>query len=130
MLDRAEMIYGRLDEAQRAALRQGIARSIYDAPKVLMERERRQQDLLQVLRRASAGGVAPQEARTLLHAWAERAQHSPNLAYRSWQESLVQEGCRTFAAVHQSTTVQQREQAVRRLRAYQRDLLELAAQQR
>jgi hypothetical protein len=35
-----------------------------------------------------------------------------------------------FSAVHASTTVAQRQQAVRRLRAYQRDLRELSAQSR
>ena len=45
------------------------------------------------------------------------------------RDALIQEGCRTFTAVHQVTTPAQREQAARRLRAYQRDLQELAAQQ-
>lgn len=42
----------------------------------------------------------------------------------------MQEGCRSFEAVHQSTTPAQRDQAVRRLRTYQRDLRDLAAQGR
>jgi hypothetical protein len=130
MLDRAEMIYGRLDEPQRAVLRQRIAQSSYDAPRMLAERQRRQQDLLQVLRRLSASGLPAPEARALVRGWVERARQSPDLSFRGWQEALVQEGCRSFAAVHQSTTPDQREQAVRRLRAYQRDLRELAAQQR
>jgi hypothetical protein len=130
MLDRAEAIYGRLDEPQRAALRRGIAGSIHDAPRVLAERQRRQQDLLQVLQRLAEPGLPPQDARALLHGWLQRVQHSPDAAYHAWQEALVQEGCRTFAAVHQSTTSQQRSQAARRLAAYQRDLRELAAQQR
>jgi hypothetical protein len=130
MLERAEAIYGRLDEPQRAALRRGIAGSIYEAPRILAERQRRQQDLLQVLQRVAEPGLPPQDARALLHGWVQRVQQSPDAGYRAWHEALVQEGCRTFAAVHQSTTSQQREQAARRLLAYQRDLRELAAQQR
>jgi hypothetical protein len=130
MVDRAEMIYGRLDEPQRTVLRQGISRSIYDAPRILAERQRRQQDLLQVLRRISEGALPPAEARALVHGWMERTQRSPDLAFRSWQDALVQEGCRSFADLHQSTTPQQRQQAVRRLQAYQRDVRELAAQAR
>jgi len=128
MLERIEMIYGRLDEPQRAVLRQAIARSGYDAARILADRQRRQQDLLQTLRHVARARMPPEEARAQLVAWLDRAQHSPDLAYRAWQEGLVQEGCRMFSAVHHSTTAGQREQAVRRLRAYQRDLRELSAQ--
>lgn len=127
MLERLEMVYGRLDEPQRAVLRQAIAESRYEASRILAERQRRQRDLLQVLRRIHHPGVAPAEARTLVRGYFERVQQSPDPAFRSWQEGLLQEGCRTFAAVHGSTTTAQREQAVRRLRAYQRDLRELIA---
>jgi hypothetical protein len=129
MLERMEMIYGRLDAPQRAALRQGIAGSAWDAGRILADRQRRQQDLLHTLRQVTRPDAPTGEARAQLRAWLERAQHAPDAAYRTWQEGLVQEGCRTFAAVHQSTTQAQREQAVRRLRAYQRDLRELAQAQ-
>ncbi|MDB5911511.1 MAG: hypothetical protein JWP22_186, partial [Ramlibacter sp.] len=69
MVERAEMIYGRLDEPQRAAMRQGIAGSIYDAPRVLAERQRRQQELLQLLHRISESALPAADARTLLHGW-------------------------------------------------------------
>jgi len=125
-LERVETIYGSLDEPQRAALRQGIAQSIFDPQRILAERQRRQQDLLQVLHRIIEPGTQPDAARTLLRGYLERTQHSPDLAYRAWQDALVQEGCRIFSAVHESTTAAQRQQAARRLRAYQRDLRELS----
>lgn len=127
MLSRLESIYGSLDEPQRAVLRQGVARSAYDPGRILADRQRRQQDLLRMLRRVAGQDVAPEEARAQFRAWLDRAQHAPDLAYRTWQDGLVKEGCQVFSAVHQSTTAAQREQAVRRLRAYQRDLRELAA---
>ncbi len=129
-LDRLESIYGTLDAPQRAVLRQGIAQSKYVPERILLDRERRQQDLLQVLKQLSQGNVKPDEARVQLHAWLDRSQHAPDLAYRAWQEGLVQEGCRVFSAVHSSTTPAQREHAIRRLRAYQRDLRELAVDAR
>lgn len=127
MLERIEMIYGRLDDPQRAILRQGVAQSTYDPARILADRQRRQQELLQVLRRAHHGNLPEAEVRSQLRAWLDRAQHSPDPDYRAWQEGLVQEGCRIFAAVHRATTPAQREQAVRRLRAYQRDLRDLSA---
>lgn len=128
MLERVEMIYGSLDEPQRAVLRAGIAQSMYDPQRVLAERQRRQQDLLHTLRLVANPSLPPAEAHSLMRAYLDRAQHSPDLAYRAWQDALLQEGCRIFAAVHESTTPAQRQQAVRRLRAYQRDLRELSGQ--
>lgn len=130
MLDRIEMIYGRLEAPQQAILRQAAERSIHDPERVLAEFRRRQQDTLQALRQASAPGTTPAQAATLVRAVMERVQHPADAAYRAWQQELIQEGCRTFAAVHQSTTAAQREQAARRLRAYQRDLRELSAASR
>jgi hypothetical protein len=127
-LQRLEMIYGRLDEPQREVLRQGLAQSSYDPARILADRQRRQQDLLQTLRQVNRSHAAPEEARAQLRAWLDRASHAPDPAYRAWQEGLVQEGCRIFSAVHHSTTATQREQAVRRLRAYQRDLRDLSGQ--
>lgn len=127
MLERLEMFYGRLEDPQRAVLRQRLAQSAFDPARSLAEWERRQQDLLQILRRLSHRNVPEAEARALIHGWIERIEKAPDPAYRAYQETLLQEGCATFAAVHQSTTPAQREQAVRRLRAYQRDLRELMA---
>jgi hypothetical protein len=128
MLVRLELVYGRLDDAQRAVLRDGIARSGYDASRILADRERRQQDLVQTLRRVN--GSPPEQARTQLRAWLQRAMHAPDPGYRSWQEGLVQEGCRVFSVVHRGTTPVQRDHAVQRLRGWQRDLRELEAQAR
>ncbi|MDB5753369.1 MAG: hypothetical protein JWP65_3790 [Ramlibacter sp.] len=128
-LDRLESIYGRLDAAQRQVLQRSIEQSTFDPQRVLAERLRRQQDLLQTLRRLMEPGLAPAAARELVRGYVERVQRSPDARYRAWQDDLQQENCRTFAAVHESTTAAQREQAVRRLRAYQRDLRELAEQQ-
>ena len=130
MQERVEMIYGRLDEPQRVVLRRRIEQSAFDPARALGERQRRQHDLLQVLRRlTSAGGVPQPEGQALVRTWLAHAESSPDPAYRAHQDALLQEGCTTFALVHQSTTAAQREQAVRRLRAYQRDLRDLMAQQ-
>src|SRR5690606_10410453 len=125
MLDRFETLYGRLHGEQRQVLRQAIDRTIYDPQRVLTERKTRQQDLTQALQRMAA---APAQAPALLRGYVERVQQSPDLGYRAWQQELLQENCRTFAAVHASTTPRQREHAVERLRRYQRELRELSGQ--
>jgi hypothetical protein len=127
MTERLEMFYGRLEDAQRTVLRQRLEQSSFDPARTIVEWERRQQDLLQVLRRLAQRGVPEAEARSLLHGWIERMEKSPDPVHRAYQETVLKEGCATFAAVHQSTSAAQREQAVRRLRAYQRDIRDLMA---
>jgi len=130
MRDRLEMIYGRLEAPQQAILRQAVERSIHDPERLLAEFRRRQQDTLQALRQASTPGTTPQQAAALLRTVLDRVQHPADAGYRAWQQALLEESCRTFAAVHQSTSGAQREQAARRLRAYQRDLRDLSAASR
>lgn len=127
-LDRVEMIYGRLDAAQREVLRSQVERSSFSALTNLGERERRQQEILQALRKLSGQPVSLADARATLHRVVEGAMQSPDARYRRYQDTLIDEGCRNLAAVHQGTTPQQRQSAVRRLRAYQRDLQELASE--
>jgi hypothetical protein len=128
-LDRGQMIYGRLDEPQRAVLRAQLAQSIFDPGRLLAERQRRQQDGVRTLRKLAGQPVSVGEARALMRGLFERLQQSPDTAYRNYQQALFDEACRSLSALHASTTPEQRAAAARRLRAYQRDLQELGAQQ-
>jgi hypothetical protein len=127
--ERSEMIYGRLDEPQKAVMRQRVERSIFDASRLLAERRRRQQDALQTLRKLAGQPVSLGEARALVHGLIQRAIDPPDANARKYQEALIEEGCSNLSALHNSTSVEQRQAAARRLRAYQRDLRELAAGQ-
>jgi hypothetical protein len=128
MLDRMESIYGTLDPRQRTVLRQRLAATRWDPNRMLARWQVRQQDMLQILTRISQG-LPPAEGGALLRGWFERLERPTDPAYRAYQDALLQEGCATFSAAHQVTTPSQREQAVTRLRAWQRNLRELAAQQ-
>lgn len=122
--DRLEFFYGRLTETQRLWLRQQLLASSFDARLVMAERQRRQADVLQVLR--SLPGLGAAQAQQQVAALLERLQRSPDPASRRHQDLLAQEGCRIVAGIHQQSTPQQRAQAQKRLRAYQQDLIELA----
>jgi hypothetical protein len=124
--DRAEMIYGALSDPQREVLRQHLARSAYDAQRALAERQRRQQDTLATLRRLAGQNVPLDEARAQVRSLMERLATPPDPELRARQEALMQETCRTLAALHNSANAAQRERAAKRLQAYQRDLQELA----
>ena len=127
-VERTEMIYGKLEDAQRELVRSQVASSVFSVETSLKERQRRQQDILQTLRKLAGQPISLAEARAAVRQVADRGLHSPDPKYRAYEDTLVHQGCRNIAAVHQSTTPQQRQNAVRRLRAYQRDLEELASE--
>ena len=126
-LDRNEDFYGRLDPSQRELLRQQVAQSIFDPRAVDAERRRRQEEMLALLRRFQTEKTPPAEARAAIHAYVQRVADPPPGPARERQRALLQEGCRNLAVLHSRTSASQREQAARRLKAYERDLVELMA---
>jgi Family of unknown function (DUF6279) len=131
--ERAEEFYGKLEEKQITVLRSALEASQFDAALNMAERQRRQQDLLQTLRRAS--GAAPGSAKPAapevlaqLRAYRDRVARSPNTTYQAYSDRLTQESCASFAALHNSTTPEQRRRAIGRLGAYERDARELNSQ--
>ena len=128
-LDRSEDFYGSLDDVQKNALRQMVARSDFSPALFDAERKRRQGVALNTLRALGAEpGISAGEARQALHAYVRTVAEPPPGRWREQQQALWQESCRNFAALHNMTTPAQREQAVRRLSGYEADLRELAAQ--
>lgn len=125
--DRFERAYGALEPGQSAALRQQVELTPFDAARALAERQRRQAHALQVLRQLQAPGTAPAEARRQVRALMAQGLAPTEPAARRQQEAMVQQQCTLVAAVHNAATPAQREQLARRLRAWQRDLAELAA---
>lgn len=127
VVERAERVYGSLDDAQRAAVRGQLARSSFDPQRILAERRRRQQDTLAVLRQVAGGAIGQDEARRRVRGLLDRYTASPDPDFRAWQAASVQETCRLIAQLHNRTTAAQREHAVRRLRGWQRDFAQLSS---
>ncbi len=126
-LDRLEDFYGRLTPEQRELVRQQVAQSVFDPRLAGSERRQRQQEALALLRGFNATKPPPAEARAAIHAYVMRIADPPPGPWRDHQQALLQEGCRNLAALHNATSASQREQAVRRLQAYQDDLRQLVA---
>ena len=129
-LERAERVYGRLDAPQRALIRQQIDASSFDPKMQQAERLRRQQDTVQVLRSLAASKATPQQAAQALRGLFDRYRESPDPALRAYGQRQIDEGCQGFALAHNAATPAQREKAVQRLKAYEKDVRDLAAQQR
>ena len=134
-VERAEEFYGRLDDKQVALLRGAMEAATSNPELNQLERQRRQADFAQTLRMASGQTTlantnkpGPAEVLTLLRGYLERLAKPLNAEYRAYSDKITQESCATFASLHNSTSKEQRDRAVRRLAAYERDARELHAQ--
>ncbi len=126
-VERAEKLYGPLDESQRQLVAGWVADSPFDADVAFAERRRHQQEALDTLRRISAGGVDQVEAEVQIRAYLQRRERPPPGPARHRAEQLRAYNCRYAAALHNSTTAAQRQAAVRTLKGYETDLRALAA---
>jgi hypothetical protein len=129
LLDRAERLYGDLGEAQQAALREALDRaSSFDPARSFAERQRRQQELLQLLRQIQQQKPGPAAVTALLRGHLERSLRQLEDPVRQrYAQALLREGCQVFARLHQSSTPAQRERAQRTLKRWEDDFRQLAA---
>jgi hypothetical protein len=124
-IERAEKLYGSLDDAQRRMVARRVADSPFDAELAYAERLRRQQDALSLLRRLSSPGATRAEAG--IAAYVQRLDRSPNDDYRRYVRRLVDYNCAFAAAVHNRTSSEQRRVAAKKLQGYELELRALAA---
>ncbi|MDO9505905.1 MAG: DUF6279 family lipoprotein [Hydrogenophaga sp.] len=123
-LSRSEMLYGSLSTAQKELVRNNIKASPFDPQRTQAERLRRQADLLQTVKEAQA---APETAAERVRGHIARISQSPTPGYKTYSDELVRQGCAQFAQLHNSTTPEQRANAVRVLKGYEDDLRVLSA---
>lgn len=127
-VERAESLYGRLDDAQRARVAAGMARSPFDPELWLAERKQRQQDALQLLRKLTAEGASRAQAEGAVRAYVEHIERSPREAYRRYSERLAEFNCAFGASLHNNTSPVQRRAAAAKLSGWEGDLRALVAQ--
>ena len=127
-IERAEMLYESLDDAQRDLIARAVAASPADPEMAYAERKYRQQDALVTLRRLAATRASNAEAEAQVRAYLQRVDRSPREGYRSYAERLADFNCAFASALHNSTSAAQRRVAARKLKAYEVDLRALAAE--
>ncbi|NQW94246.1 MAG: hypothetical protein HQ446_09465 [Polaromonas sp.] len=127
-IKRSDMLYGSVNDKQRSLMTQQIEKSSFSAAQNYAERQRRQKDILQTVSKVMANPQDPainqQDMRNLL----TRSITSPNAAHRSYVEQVTQDGCASFAELHNTTTPDQRKKAVQVLAGYEQDFKSLLAQ--
>ncbi len=123
-IERSERFYGPLTTAQKELLRDQLSRSPWDPERTHAERQRRQADLLKTVRDLQANPAIAEQA---VREHVARISRSPTPGYPEYSAQLVQHGCAQFSAIHNSTTPEQRANAVNALKGYEDDVVSLAA---
>lgn len=126
-VERAESLYGRLDEAQRRLLAQAQAASPFDAERWLNERAARQQDILRALRGWRANPPPVAVVQDGLRQLASQPLRSPRPEYRAYQVQALAAGCEQAARLHNSTSPAQRQKLVDKLKGWENDARSLVA---
>jgi hypothetical protein len=121
-VERAEQLYGRLDEPQRKVVADGVTASPFDPQGWMEERRRRQRDTVNTLRRLLAERADRDQRLAALRALADRSQRSPEPAYRAYQQRLTDYNCAFAARIHNATTPAQRQRARATLKGWEEDL--------
>ena len=121
-IERAEFFYGDLDKAQQALIAEWVTRSPYEVNIWNAERHRRQQDLVQVLRRLNADNATQDKAQAALRAYLERIYSSPNENYRKYAEQVWVYNCAFVANLHNTTSVPQRKHAAKKLKEWESEI--------
>ena len=126
-VERAEMLYGKLDANQRARMAAALSRSPFDPERWLAERRARQQDALQVLNQIIKDKPSRVQAQAALRAYVDRIERSPHEAYRLYSDRLSEFNCAFAATLHNGTSAEQRRAAAKTLAGWEGDLRALAA---
>ncbi|WP_304833685.1 DUF6279 family lipoprotein [Polaromonas sp.] len=126
-VERAERLYGRLDEAQRRLVRSGVIDSPFDPALWLKERQRRQREVLVTLRRLVAERADADQRLAALRMLLVQTERSPDPVYRAYQLKLGEYNCGFAARIHNATTPAQRLKARETLKGWEDDLRALMA---
>ncbi len=125
-IERYEDVYGRLTPAQNEQIERHVRDSVWTPQWGQQERLRRQQDLLQALERIHAERLDAAQAQAVLWKVWQRWMNPPQAADKQRMQAWREQGCRHLAELHNSTSTEQRQRAIKRLRGYEKDLRELA----
>jgi hypothetical protein len=127
-VERFESFYGRLDEGQRRLVADAVAASPAEPGDWIAAREQRQREALAILRRIVDERPDPARTQALLREVARRFDGSAQPATAAAQRRVVQHNCELIARLHNSTTAEQRRAARDKLRGWEGDARQLAAE--
>lgn len=121
-IKRAEMFYGRINDAQRKILQENISISTFNADTSYDERLRRQADAIATLKKIIDLKLEEPDIKLEIAAYFDRLQNGDDLAYKNYMDRLTVDSCDGFARLHNSTSTKQRQYAADKLGGYIKDL--------
>src|SRR5436190_7514534 len=124
-VERAEMLYGRLDPAQRDLIAASVTTSPYDAEIAYAERKERQQDVLSLVRRLREASIGRDDAIAQVRAYVSGIDRSPRESYRRYSERVTAHRCALASQLHNSASAAQRSEAAKKLAGYRADARDL-----
>jgi hypothetical protein len=122
VVERFEQFYGRVGDPQRQVIVAGVTASPFDPEAWVAERERRQKDTVQTLRRLVTERASRDQIIAAMRVLVERTETSPDPMYRAYQQRLSDYNCAFMAQIHNATTPSQRSAARERLKGWEEDL--------
>jgi len=124
-LERYRSFYGELTPTQVSLVKTQLAQSPWTAEWGRQDRQRRQQDLLSTLQTIQQNKLSQAEVEVQLWGVWQRWMKPTDAGQRAVLQNLSQRACENLAQLHNTATPEQRQQATRRLRAYEKDVKEL-----
>ena len=125
-LDRAESIYGKLNETQRRRLAADLLASPFNPERWLNERSLRNADTVRSLRQWQADSSDSGAVQAGLRRFAQDALQSPRTDYRSYASTLMLSNCSVLAGLHNTVTPEQRQHATAKLKGWEDDVRALS----
>ncbi|QHI99618.1 hypothetical protein GT347_17535 [Xylophilus rhododendri] len=124
----ADDLYGKLSDAQRAAIHKYVDSGGFDPVFDNKLRLQQQKDVLATLEKLQATpNASPADARKAIAGLIDRGFDSPDPAVHQHQEAVRRAGCEAMAEVQNSASDTQRAHAVKELQKYRSDAAQLAA---
>lgn len=121
-LDRAETLYGKLDEPQRRALALDQSASPFNPERWMAERRARQIDIVRSLRQWLAERSDAATVAAGLRRLAAEPLQSPRADYQAYANGMMDANCALIANLHNSTHPAQRQHAANKLKGWEGDL--------
>lgn len=122
VLDRAELLYGRLDRAQRSFIAQAMRQAPWDPERAYAERLADQREALAALQRLGQRSLSAEQRQELARSTLLHLVQASDEAQRQLREQLYRYQCQFTAELHNRMTAEQRRHAVERLHDWAQDL--------
>ncbi len=129
-IEQAQDLYGKLSSEQKQLIRASAKASGYNAQTSLAIRLEHQSLTLSTLnqiRETREKPLTQDEVEELLQSWAQKLMHSSNPEFRTYQDNRASFNCLAVSQFHASTSAEQRLNALKQLKRYEKDLVELIA---